>query len=364
MATLKIAAKGMLSLPNELLAHICAFLQPRDLLSFALSCRATGNGASDALRNLQNIFFEYKVICDEDPLTLLTKLRAILSNPFRAQCVRRLEFRDMTSSWADWRPNRTPTEDTESQGDAASENLVREIDVVWGSYYSYEELELYRKLLRTHIFRSFTANTLSNAHISMLRDGQDDALKLLLIALCPKLESLTFYAFGPSNPDRPRQCPHPLFYSFLAHDQAVHQIFNHETRLATLQSPHDGPWPPGFQALRSVSVCAPAPTSSVSEPYHTRPANVSGLFWLPNIETLELYNLRHRRDNDQWVDVNIGCSTVQNLKFESCQIKLVTMLRFITASKGLRQLSIKRSGRNIGFVGDWVGYWYAESLGK
>ena len=198
----------------------------------------------------------------------------------------------------------------------------------------------------------------------MLRHGQDDSIKLLLIALCPKLKALNFYTFGPAKPNRPRLSPHPLFHSFLGHDQGVHQIFNYKTRVATTRPPLDSVWPPGFSSLRSVSICAPLPSSEGSEPFHTWPANVSGLFWLPNIRDLELRHLRHRRDGDEWIDVNVGCSNVENLTFESCQITLVTMLRFITAARSLRQLTIQRSGRNLGFMKEWVGYWYAESLGR
>jgi hypothetical protein len=198
----------------------------------------------------------------------------------------------------------------------------------------------------------------------MLRHGQDDALKLLLIALCPRLETLTFHAFRPSKRQRTRLCPHPLFYSFLAHDQDIRQIFNPDIRWFARSSPRENPWPPGFQSLRKVSVCAPLPEGQPSESFHSRPANVAGLFWLPNIETLELHHLRHRRGGDEWIDIKIGCSSVKNLRFESCQIKISTMLRFITASRALRRLTIKRSGRNMGFVSQWVGEWYADSLGK
>jgi hypothetical protein len=198
----------------------------------------------------------------------------------------------------------------------------------------------------------------------MLRHGQDDALKLLLIALCPRLATLTFHAFRPSKPNRRRICSHPLFYSFLAQDQDIRQVFNPDIRWFARRSPLENPWPPGFRSLRKVSVCAPLPEEEPSEPFHTRPANVAGLFWLPNIETLELRHLRHRRGGDEWIDVKIGCSSVKDLRFESCQIKVSTMLRFITASQALRRLTIKRSGRNLGFVSQWVGEWYAESLGK
>lgn len=198
----------------------------------------------------------------------------------------------------------------------------------------------------------------------MLRHGQDDALKLLLIASCPKLETLTFFAFRPSTPNRSRLCPHPLFYSFLAHDQDIRQVFNPDTRWFARASPKENPWPPGFFSLRKISVCAPLPNNQPCEAFYTRPANVAGLFWLPNIETLELYNLRHRRGGDEWVDIKIGCSSVRFLRLESCQIKVSTLLRLITASRELRQLKIKRCGRNLGFVSNWVGNWYAESLGR
>ena len=367
-----VAIEGLLLLPTELLAHVCSFLPPEDVLSFALSSRACAIGAADILRGLQNIFLEYQTINDEDPVKLLQTLRIVLREEFRAGCIRHIEIGDVKSCWQHWSVNETRQDELPDAVEHASianlnvepENYHQTESNQWQLYYTYEELEEYRRLLRAYIFRNFTANTLSNEHVSMLRDGQDDALKLLLIALSPKLESLTFYALHPSKSNRTRLCPHPLYYSFLAHDQDIRQIFNPETRWFARSSPRENPWPPGFQSLRKVSVCAPLPANQPSEQFHTRPTNIVGLFWLPNIETLELYNLRQHRGGDAWIDVKIGCSSVQNLRLESCQIKVSTMLRLITASRALRQLTIKKCGRNLAFVREWVGEWYADSLGR
>ena len=96
--------KSILSLPTELLAYITSLLPARDILSFALTCHAFENGASDGLRELQRIFLEYQTLNDNHPLGLLNKLRTILVDPFRAQCVRNLHFYDIRSSWVDWPP--------------------------------------------------------------------------------------------------------------------------------------------------------------------------------------------------------------------------------------------------------------------
>ena len=364
-----MTAKSVLALPTELLALTCSFLAPEDVLSFALSSRTCAVGAGDILNGLRRIFRQYKTVDDDDCAALLQKLRIVLNDDFRAGCIRHLEIGHVRSSWADW----TTADDQDEQRRNFDLNNTLDLQLQstssptgsdqWQKYYDYEELEHYRRLLRTHIFRNFTANTLSNEHISMLRHGQDDALKLLLIAMSPRLESLTFYALPPTKQGQTRICPHPLFYSFLAHDQDIRQIFDPDTRWFARSSPRESPWPPGFLSLRKVSICAPLPSDRPSEPFYARPANVAGLFWLPNIETLELHHLRHRRDGDEWIDIKIGCSSVKNLRFESCQIQTSTMLRLITASKALRQLTIKKCGRNLASVSKWVGNWYAHSLG-
>ena len=366
-----VSTQGLLSLPTELLAHTCSYLSPEDSLSFALTSRACAIGAADILNGLQNTFLQYNNIDDSNPVELLETLRTILKDDFRAACVRHLQIGDVKSSWQDW----VLDEDGQSQlPDEQNDVSVSELNLEaqtsqtegteWQNHYTHDELEDYRRLLRACIFRNFTANTLSNEHIIMLRHGQDDVLKLLLIALCPRLDALTFHAFRPSKRDRPRLCSHPLFYSFLAHDQDIRQVFDPKTRWNARTSPTENPWPPGFRSLRKVSVSAPLPDGQSSEPFYARPANVAGLFLLPHIETLELYHLRHRGGWDEWIPIRVGCSSVKNLRFESCQMKTTTLLRFITASRTLRQLNIKRCGRNLGFISRWVGEWYAESLGK
>jgi hypothetical protein len=369
--TMAASTQGLLSLPTELLAHTCSYLSPKDVVSFALSSRACSIGAADILNGLQNTFLDYKTLDDSSPVELLDRLRIILKDDFRAGCVRHLQIGDVKSSWHDW----TLQENDQSQlSEDPNDVSVSELNLEpqtsqtegteWQTYYTHDELEEYRRLLRAYIFRNFTANTLSNEHIIMLRHGQDDVLKLLLIALCPRLETLTFHAFRPSKQDRPRLCPHPLFYSFLAHDQDIRQVFDPKTRWHARTSPKENPWPPGFRSLRKVSVSAPLPGGRPSEPFYARPANVAGLFLLPHIETLELYHLRHRGGWDEWIPIRIGCSSVRNLRFENCQMKTTTLLRFVTASRALRQLNIKRCGRNLGFISRWVGDWYVDSLGK
>ena len=369
--TMAASTQGLISLPTELLAHACSYLLSEDVLSFALSSRACAIGAADILRGLQTIYLQYKTIDDSSPVELLAKLRIILKDDFRAGCVRHLAIGDVKSSWYDWTfEDNGQSQLSEDQNDLSVSELTIELQTSqtegteWQTYYTHHELEEYRRLLRAYIFRNFTANTLCNEHIIMLRHGQDDVLKLLLIALCPRLETLAFYAYRPSKRNRPRLCPHPLFYSFLAHDQDIRQVFDPKTRSRARSSLNENPWPPGFRSLRKVSVSAPLPDGQPSEPFHAQPANVAGLFLLPHIETLELYHLRHRGGWDEWIPIKIRCSSVKNLRFESCQMKTTTLLRFITASKALRQLNIKRCGRNLGFISRWMGDWYADSLGR
>ena len=172
-STMAAAVQGLLSLPTELLSHVCSFLYPEEVLSFALSSRPCASGAADILRGLQNIFLEYQIVDDKDPIDLLQKLRVILLDDFRARCVRKLEIGDVKSSWEDWTsgedvPNDSPEETIEI---TSLSTLTLELhsspteDTQWQSYYTYEELEGYRRLLRAYIFRNFTANTLSNEHV-------------------------------------------------------------------------------------------------------------------------------------------------------------------------------------------------------
>lgn len=189
------ATEGLLSLPVELLAHTCSFLLPREVLSFALSSRACAVGGADILRGLQNIFLEYKTLNDNDPFGLPDKLRIILKDDFRAHCVRHLEIGDTKSSWTEWKSsNDDRHQPSESSDDTAISELTLEPQnspmetLEWQSYYTYDELEQYRRLLRAYIFRNFTANTLSNESV---RERSHLVLILCLQLAQPRMPSLT-----------------------------------------------------------------------------------------------------------------------------------------------------------------------------
>lgn len=351
--------RNLTDLPIELLALICSYLQHQDVLPFALTCRLLNQGASDEIRARQKVFREYCTISDERPLFILDRLRGVVSDPFKAQCVRRLECFHVRLSWRDWAPPNAPESTrtlTEVSSDDSFDYPITNDSNTWKGVYGHDELENFRRLLRLYIFSGDTGNTWSNAHISMLRHGHDDAIKVLLIALCRRLQSVTFYSFGSkshfSGPDR-----QPLIYSFLAQHQAVHRILARES-ISTQASP----WPPGFQSLRSVSLCAPLPTGERGRQYYFRPPSVSGLFWLPNIEKLELNHLRHRHDSDSSIDIAIGCSSVRTLKFKYCRIQPQTMLRLITSSKKLEQVTVSRCGDLPDHLETWIRDWYEQSL--
>jgi hypothetical protein len=321
-------------LPTELLLHICAFLSDDEILTFALTCRRLYNAASDELQARRSIFHRFKVVDDKDPIELLDKLRQILQDPFKAQCVRSLQFSAMRTTWEDWSGTRA------IQGNSGDDNQV------WKQYYSYDDLETFRHLLRTEMFDGFSGNTLTNAHISMLRNGHDDALKILWIALCPRVHTLTLYELQ-STPLLRRAQPHPLKYSFLARAGSAARLTS---------------WPRGFRSLRSVSLCAPVDGAEDTWPYHLHPAHVSGLFRLPNVESLELHQMRYRHEGDNWLDVEVGCSTVKSLKFDRCDIQHATLLRLLTSPSNLEKLSITRCGTLPSMLHQWLRQCYGPSL--
>jgi hypothetical protein len=321
-------------LPTELLLNICAFSSDDEILSFALICRRLYDASSDELRARQGIFQRFETVDDKDPIEFLDRLRQIMHDPFKARCVRSLQFSAMRTTWEDW------SEPRALQGHSSDDNQA------WKRYYSYDDLETFRHLLRTEMFHGFSGNTLTNAHISMLRNGHDDALKILWITLCPRVHTLTLYELR-STPSVRRAQPHPLKYSFLSRAGSA-------ARLTT--------WPSGFRSLRSVSLCAPIDGVEETWPYHLRPAHVSGLFWLPNIEHLELRQMRYRHDGDNWLDVEAGCSNVKSLKFDSCDTQHATLLRFVTSPRQLEKLSITRSGDLPSMLHQWLRQCYGASL--
>lgn len=351
---MKMGETGILMLPTELLALICSFLAHEDVLPFALTSHVLHKSALDELRIRQKVFQQYQVINDDDPLILLNRLRTILANPFNASCVRHLCFSCVRCQWREW--------EIPLPGEWLPYTYSEERDK-WMSFYTHDELEKYRRLLRMYIFNGFSGNTLTNAHISALRSGEDDVLKVLLVALCPRLQSVTL-AEHPGYQQGPRARPWPLATTLLSASQAAHRTYYNDSVRRAIASPSAQleKWPPGFRNLRSISLCAPLGDGRTGEPYHVRPANASALFFLPRIENLELRHLRHRYDGFESTHVEPGCSNVKTLLFDHCEIRQTTMLRFLSAARNLETVSISTSGDLPDQMESWLRTWYPTSF--
>ncbi|KAK4542621.1 hypothetical protein LTR36_006670 [Oleoguttula mirabilis] len=184
---------------------------------------------------------------------------------------------------------------------------------------------------------------MSDADVSVwmqkVRDGWDETLKGMLIALAPKVDRVNFIAYQGEEYDD----MHPL--SFLC--QAIRSI-------STTPEPS---WPPGFRSLRHVSICTSTTMRHPHDAYYASPSAVAPLFFLPNIKVLNLTLLGYHDDEDEDYSLPAGCSSVEELAFSCCNLSHTAMGKLIKACKRLRGV---KSMASCSDKGNLTGMLYEE----
>ncbi|KAF9879105.1 hypothetical protein CkaCkLH20_03338 [Colletotrichum karsti] len=292
------------SLPPELVMRIIDLTHPSDHVNLAYTCKKIAQCSSAVLRCHREAHEKRHTVSDLLPDSILNLLRSIVwggKDAISAWHTRFLEIWGPRTKWEEWVP-------------FMLEPPERFDQAAFPCKFSFDdgEVEDYMRLLEDELH--LTPEVRSSCEES-LRSGQDDVLKVLVIALCPYLESLK-YIWTKNDGDG---------------DSSLHRL-----AAAIAAGKKEGCWPPGLWSLREVAVGVNSGTWLDETPDEVRyfPETLAELLKLPRIESIYYHGLflgydgyedeydsrqiRERRrgmphPDDPICDLTPGCSSVEHL---------------------------------------------------
>ncbi|KAK0288875.1 hypothetical protein LTR91_007164 [Friedmanniomyces endolithicus] len=312
-----MATSPLLSLPEELIAAIAIEVKVDDLLHFALTCQKFHHLVKDRL--LVNAVYvgEYSLQHDRLPLTTPKLLRLALSGSDQAWHLRALEHWGLRPEWKKWRTYFFEHYNDDPNWPDAFEDHT----TLNQSFFTDHEYESFESVMRKrlHLSDEETAEWMSKA-----REGSDEPLKGMLMALAPRLDRANFIAYD-SWQSLQFHDTHPLTFFCLV----ISRIAEKPTAL----------WPPGFLSLRKISVCTTSTMRHGHDAYYANSGEVAPLFRLPNLKELNLTLLGYLDSDDpelKW-DLAPRSSSVEVLAFYCCQLDSTSYCKLIRTCKRLRR---------------------------
>lgn len=319
----------LLSLPNELLREILDLTHPNTLVSFALANRQIYANSLQALQIHRDRLSNLRLIHDRNPINVPSALRSAIAEPNLAWYTRSLEVWELRRNFSWWE---SPFFDNHNP--AQNLNLNSEEYRNWPEqHYDYSHLDMsYFGDDELHQYHSLLLHTLhlseprAKLWMKRLKSGFDEPLKVLLMALLPRLNKITFVQFDSwQNDDSANDNPLRLFSASLR-------------RLALLPALQ---WP-CFQFLIEVTVGQTHDLRYHSERYYLTPHTVAPLLLLPSIQKLTLNLISHEDYEGEYPymwEWESHISTCQDLQFNNCQLALETMSSFLGGIKALRSFN-------------------------
>lgn len=276
------------SLPEELLCKISGFVHPQTIIDWACTCKVHSRCSLKALKVHRQRQPEFRVVHDRNPITIPSLLRTSLSEPEICWYVRSLDVWDLRESFGKWKsPFFAKGNPYYGEGEKYLNWPEKHHDYshLDTTFYNDEELERFRSIL-SGLLR--LKQSLVDKWMDRLQSGSDEPLKVLLMAMSPRLNKATFI-----NYDRrqSRAVGHPL--------RMLSSTLRALAPLRPLQ------WP-CFQNLKTVYVGHYTELRHHLGTFCTHPSVIAPLFLLPAIEDLH-FNLSLRdetvresdRENDE-----------------------------------------------------------------
>ncbi|PNP73766.1 hypothetical protein FNYG_12956 [Fusarium nygamai] len=263
----------LLNLPTELITRIIDLADPSTQLNLACVCTHLFKCAKRILDHHQEAHRKFSVISDLDPSTIPTLLRSAsgITSPIDAWHVRHIELWGSRWNWTEWRPwsLRKTAEQAGVPGQRRRHVFSKAPRLEW--VIPRWELSHYLKIMQEEM--GLPEDLVDLARVEFDR-GCDSVMQMLLIVLCPRLESLKFM--------------------YNRHDKVESRRGLHWLTFVMGKSWIDSSWPPGLQSLQDVAVGLTSKTcldDDIVYLWYPR-SYFRGLMKLPNIRSLYFRGLR------------------------------------------------------------------------
>ena len=276
----------LLSLPEELFCKISGFVHPQTVIDWACTCKVLSRCSLQALQTHRKHQSELRVVHDRNPMTVPLLLRSSLSQPGILWYLRSLDIWELREKFQEWKsPIFSDANPHYDWGSPEFLNWPEEhydcshIDI---TLYTDEELKRYRSMLSDLLC---IKDHLVDKWMQRLQSGSDEILKILLMALSPRLNKVTFVEYD-SWQSGERSHPFRLLASTLR-------------ALAPLPSLQ---WP-CFQNIKTVFVGQYTELRHPHDAYYPHSRVIAPMFLLPAIEDL-YFNLLMGEENDPDSDLD------------------------------------------------------------
>ena len=263
----------LISLPEEVLCIISDFVHPQTVIDWACTCNLLSRCSLGALRTHKQHRPELRVVHDRNPITIPSLLQRSLSEPGILWYIRSLDIWDLRENFEEWKsPVFTESNPHDLESDESLDWPEKRHDYshLDSSFYKYQDFKRYASIMSDVLHLK---QPLVDKWMDRLLCGSDEPLKVLLMAMSPKLTKVTFVEYD-SWQSGDRSHPFRMLSSTLR-------------ALVPLPPPR---WP-CFQSLKIVNAGIHTKLRNLSDAFYPHSSVIAPLFLLPVIEELYLTGL-------------------------------------------------------------------------
>ena len=285
----------LLSLPKEILCKISSFVHPQTVIDWACTCNVLSCCSLEALRIHKQRLPEFRVVHDRNPITIPSLLQRSLSEPGVLWYVRSLDIWDLREEFEEWKSPvfiESNPHDLESDESLDWPEKRHDYSHLDDSFYDDQVIKRYASIM-SDLLR--LKPPMVDKWMDRLLCGSDEPLKVLLMAMSPKLTKVTF-----------------VEYDSWQSGNRTHPLRMLSSTLRALV-----PLPPPrwscFQNLKIVYVAFQTKLRRRRDGFYLHPSFIAPLFLLPVIEELHLRLLALRPSLPYVWEWEVGRSSCQKL---------------------------------------------------